>query len=103
MNLMGPHHGFARRTVVAAAPQVIFCVRPRQYRVSGGLDMFRAAFHRRLIAWPLLAVGLVSGSGRAQDVVPPRSVKVLPVFFVPKGEVAPTDEQSKRLVKHLEW
>jgi hypothetical protein len=65
--------------------------------------MFRATFHRGLIVWPLLAVGLVPGSGRAQEAVPPRSVKVLPVFFVPKGEAAPTDEQSNRLVKHLEW
>src|SRR5215468_7349563 len=57
---------------------------------------------RSLIVWSILTVGL-SGNGRAQDATPPRSVKVLPVFFVPKGEAAPTDEQSKKLMKHLEW
>src|SRR5262245_48304069 len=65
--------------------------------------MIRAAFCRGLFAWPLVAASLFSGGGSAQDVVPPRSVKVLPVFFVPKGEAAPTDEQTNRLVKHLEW
>jgi hypothetical protein len=60
-------------------------------------------FRRVLIVLPLLALGFVAENGRAQEAVPPRSVKVLPVFFVPKGEAAPTDEQSKKLVKHLEW
>jgi hypothetical protein len=30
-------------------------------------------------------------------------VKVLPVFFVPKGEKPPTPNQAARLAKHLEW
>jgi hypothetical protein len=58
---------------------------------------------RSLIVWPVLAVALSAGSGRAQDAVLPRSVKVLPVFFVTKGEAAPTEEQSKKLMKHVEW
>src|SRR5687767_10519005 len=58
---------------------------------------------RRLLFGSLLAIGLVAGNARAQEAVPPRSVKVLPVFFVPKGEAAPTDEQGKKLMKHLEW
>src|SRR5215510_13401912 len=58
---------------------------------------------RRLLFWPILALGLAAGNGRAQEAVLPRSVKVLPVFFVPKGEAAPTDDQTKRLMKHLEW
>lgn len=60
-------------------------------------------FRRSFVVWPILAVGLVAGSGRAQEAVPPRSVKVLPVFLVPKGESAPTEDQNKRLMKHLEW
>lgn len=60
-------------------------------------------FRRSLVVWSLLTVGLVTGNGRAQEAVPPRSVKVLPVFFVPKGEDAPTEEQSKKLMKHLDW
>jgi hypothetical protein len=39
----------------------------------------------------------------AQEALAPREVKVLPVFFVPKGELAPTDAQSTRLMRHLEW
>ena len=58
---------------------------------------------RRSLLWSILGVSLVAGVGRAQEALPPRSVKVLPVFFVPKGEDAPTDEQSKKLMKHLEW
>lgn len=65
--------------------------------------MLRPAFRRGLLAWPILAGGLAAGGGRAQDAVPPRAVQVLPVFVVPKGEAAPTDEQTRRLVKHLEW
>src|SRR5262245_47228908 len=60
-------------------------------------------FCRSLVVGTVLAVGLVAGPGRAQDAVPPRAVKVLPVFFVPKGEAAPTDDQRKKLMKHLEW
>lgn len=60
-------------------------------------------FCRVLVVWSLLALGPGAGSVRAQEALPPRSVKVLPIFFVPKGQDAPTDEQSKRLMKHLEW
>jgi hypothetical protein len=35
--------------------------------------------------------------------MPPREVKVLPMFFVPKGEAAPSADQVKRLMRHLEW
>jgi hypothetical protein len=58
---------------------------------------------RRALVWSLLTVGLVVGTGRAQEATPPRTVKVLPIFFVPKGQAAPTEEQSKKLMKHLEW
>lgn len=57
---------------------------------------------RSLAAWPLLALALAAPS-QAQEATPPRAVKVLPVFFVPKGEAAPTAEQSKTLMKHVEW
>lgn len=58
---------------------------------------------RLVVGWSILAVALSAGSIRAQEATLPRSIKVLPVFFVPKGEAAPTDEQSQKLKKHLEW
>lgn len=51
----------------------------------------------------LLAACLIAGAVRGQDALPPREVRVLPVFFVPKGEDAPSEDQTKRLMKHLEW
>ncbi len=59
--------------------------------------------NRLSIVWPILAVWLTVGVVRAQDPVPPRSVKVLPIFFVPKGQPGPTDEQAKKLLRHLDW
>ncbi|MBA4191608.1 MAG: hypothetical protein C0467_26820 [Planctomycetaceae bacterium] len=57
----------------------------------------------RLIAlWSVLVICLPT-PGRAQEATPPRAVKVLPVFFVPKDETPPTDEQSKTLMRHVEW
>lgn len=55
------------------------------------------------IVLSVLLLGLTAGMGRTEDVAPPSAVKVLPVFFVPKGEAEPTDKQSKKLMKHLEW
>jgi hypothetical protein len=43
------------------------------------------------------------GQARCQQAVPPREVKVLPVFFVPLGETVPGDAQVKKLMRHLEW
>jgi hypothetical protein len=58
---------------------------------------------RSLPAAPgLLAVALLAAVGRGQEAVPPRAVTVLPVFFVPKGQAAPTAAESDLLVKHLD-
>jgi hypothetical protein len=38
-----------------------------------------------------------------QEASPPRAVSVLAVFFVPSGQPVPTQEQSKRLMRHLKW
>jgi len=55
----------------------------------------------------LAAIGLAAGAAqeqaRAQEAVPPRRVEVLPVFFIPKGEPAPTKDQAEQLVRHLDW
>ncbi len=59
--------------------------------------------HRLLNFCPILAVFLIAGTLRAQDAIPPRTVKVLPIFFVPQAETAPTDDQSKKLMRHLAW
>ncbi len=58
---------------------------------------------RLLTLMPVLAICLTAGTVRGQDVVPPRSVEVLPIFFVPNGELAPSDEQTKKLLRHLDW
>jgi len=39
----------------------------------------------------------------AADYLPPALVKVQPVFFVPKGEKPPTEEQSANFLRHLKW
>lgn len=57
----------------------------------------------RPFIWSFLVLGFVAGVIHAQEAPPPKTVKVLPVFFVPKGGTAPTDEQSKKLMKHVEW
>jgi hypothetical protein len=43
------------------------------------------------------------GVAPGREAIPPREVRVLPYFFVPLGEAAPTDAQSKKLMRHLEW
>jgi hypothetical protein len=35
--------------------------------------------------------------------VPPETVGLLPVFFVPRGEAPPTPEQEAKLMRHLKW
>lgn len=60
----------------------------------------------RLRLAPMLGLALVLLAGgvrpaRAEGVAPPDRVEVLPVFFVPKGEKAPSAEQSARLMRHL--
>jgi hypothetical protein len=62
-----------------------------------------AIIHRLPMLWLLLALCLTAGVVRGQEAIPPREVKVLPIFFVPKGEPAPTEDQSKRLLRHLIW
>src|SRR5262249_52615685 len=39
---------------------------------------------------------------REPSLDPPEQVSVLPLFFVPAGEAAPTDAQKRALAKHLE-
>ncbi|MBI4880555.1 MAG: hypothetical protein HY812_12990 [Planctomycetes bacterium] len=51
----------------------------------------------------LFAAGLGACAATGQEAVPPRRVEVLPVFFVPRDEKAPTEDQSARLARHLEW
>ena len=48
-------------------------------------------------------MGMAVGAVKAENAVAPRSVKVLPVFFVPKGETEPTTDQMTRMMAHLEW
>ncbi len=56
-----------------------------------------------LLLRDLVVVGVLCTTAVGQDVVSPRHVKVLPVFFVPKGEPAPTPQQSENLMRHLVW
>ncbi len=50
-----------------------------------------------------MAFCLLAGIAHGQDAVPPRHVKVLPVFFVPQDEPAPTSDETKSLMRHVEW
>jgi hypothetical protein len=45
----------------------------------------------------------LSSAGFGADYPPPKEVKVLPVFFVPKGESPPTKQQAANLQKHVTW
>jgi hypothetical protein len=60
-----------------------------------------------MLHFPVIAsfvvFGLAAGAAGGREAVPPKEVKVLPVFFVPDGQEAPTAEQVERLTKHLEW
>ncbi len=59
--------------------------------------------NRSTFVWTFAAVVLLDGAAWGQEVVPPREVRVLRVFFVPKGERTPTADQDRRLWRHLEW
>ncbi|MFK7770473.1 MAG: hypothetical protein AB8B55_24900 [Mariniblastus sp.] len=49
----------------------------------------------------MLAILVTSGQSVGQEVE--RQVKVLPVFFVPKGEAKPTRAEAVALQRHLVW
>ncbi len=51
----------------------------------------------------VLAVMFLTPGAAAQVYHSPKAVKVLPVFFVPKGESPPTETQKNLLLKHMRW
>lgn len=59
--------------------------------------------HRLANVVGIFVICMSVAAARGEDVTSPRQVKVLPIFFVPKGEQAPTPEQSQKLMRHLEW
>ncbi len=50
-----------------------------------------------------IAILVLSSQGFGKDYRPPKEVKVLPVFFVAKGESPPTERQEASLQKHVTW
>jgi hypothetical protein len=46
---------------------------------------------------------IVSSHALGADDESPKEVKVLPVFFLPKGETPPTKQQTADLQKHMVW
>ncbi len=50
-----------------------------------------------------MTVLLLSSRSFAEDYRPPKAVKVLPLFFVPKGESSPSVRQVADLQRHLTW
>jgi hypothetical protein len=50
-----------------------------------------------------MTVLFLSPQAFGKDYQPPKEVKVLPLFFVPKGESPPTARQSADLLKHIIW
>jgi hypothetical protein len=51
----------------------------------------------------IAAFALLPLRAAADDYRPPARVAVQPVFFVPKGEKPPSDQQSQNLLRHLRW
>jgi hypothetical protein len=70
---------------------------------SRGFGTGRSVAQRRSFVVAVLAVFVIGGAAPTRQAVPPAEVKVLPVFFVPKGEAAPTSDQSDKLMRHLNW
>jgi hypothetical protein len=56
-----------------------------------------------IIVLSILAACQNAGMGAEQPAVPPRAISVLPVFFVPSRQPSPSQDQLKRLMRHLKW
>jgi hypothetical protein len=63
----------------------------------------RGMLHRTVVVVLLLAAFRNAELPAEQEAVPARAISVLPVFFVPTGQQAPSQDQSKRLMRHLKW
>src|SRR5262245_34439740 len=74
MNLTGPHHGFARHAAVAAAPQVILCVRPflENWRMPMRVQLALAA----AVSCVGLGLRVPAAAGDAVDLAAPFAVAV---------------------------
>lgn len=59
--------------------------------------------HRGVCLISIAVLVLWGLRGWAEDYCPPKEVKVLAVFFVPKGERPPTQVQAAKLLRHLTW
>ena len=59
-------------------------------------------FHSWFWSWLTIVLAMSSPSF-GDDLQPPKEVKVLPVFFVAKGEASPTKQQTANLEKHIAW
>lgn len=57
--------------------------------------------YRLLLA--LLPSLAAAAPGTDRAAIPPAHIEVLPVFFVPTDQPKPTDNESARLQRHLEW
>lgn len=51
----------------------------------------------------LISAACPDALSAADEFLPPEEVSVLPVFFVPSDQPAPTEEQKQKLMQHLEW
>jgi hypothetical protein len=70
---------------------------PRDFRTG------RSVTHRQFFALATLAALAIGAAAPTQQAVPPAEIKVLPVFFVPKGEVGPNGARVEKLMRHLNW
>ena len=56
---------------------------------------------------PAMLAAVILNSARPStaesQVRPARTVKVLPIFFVPKESVPPTEDQAKSFMRHVDW
>jgi hypothetical protein len=72
-------------------------------RLAGWRRGQRPMLQRTIIVWAILAACHNAGMAAEQEAAPPRAVSVLPVFFVPAGQQSPSQDQLKRLMRHLKW
>jgi hypothetical protein len=74
----------------------------KSHRLCGGLrrECLRLG---PITVLSILAICHSAGMAAEQPAAPPRAISVLPVFFVPSGQPSPSQDESKRLMRHLKW
>ena len=70
---------------------------------AGDSDIRRVMSHRMILGLSILAACHDAGMAAEQQAAPPRTVSVLPSSSFRRDNKAPSQDQSKRLMRHLKW